>query len=598
MSVCKKLGTTKCAALTIAAAALLWSVAARVFLLLPFAKSFGFIGFQLLFIALPGMAALKLLRVSATPLQALCASYGLGMLAVVAVYFLCVPFGLQSYALYMLLGVAALSAAVLVIKRRQPLSAAKDEGELSVALGFAVLAGVITFVLLSMAYLNPAISGTRTYYHDTLYGVNLVTAAACSFPMQSLMMSGLQLLYHMFYYSYSALLYLVIGLPAFETTTQLSLIAIAPFAAACFVALAHSILKNKKLVLFASAVFCLIPSFFFTHSLYIDTLGFPLSIAYCMLAPVFFFSGQQQSRGINRSHITAVLLLVGALGAKGPLAVSVLFGICFVLLMELIRDKNLLIFPKGLLYAVTFFLFFMLLYGGGKSVGDSMSISPFYSAIRTDFAYLIYEKLPQPLYVALCVIWYCLSLSPIVSLSLAAVIVCLCRCRKADAPLLFAAGAGAEAMVMINLLKQGGSSELYFISGIYPLLFLAGLYAAKRIAQEKPFKKLPAILAAALLVLCLAGDAKDSLGYFTGAAEWKHRFPLGVPAAVHYSVFREEEVPRHEAQVLGAVTPADYEAYLWLKENTPEDAVIVSYRYERDNLYFCGSCFSERAFYL
>ena len=598
MFTCKKMGTTKTTALFIAAAALVWSVAARVLLLMPFGASLRFLAFQLLFIALPGMALFKLLRVNATPLQALCASYALGILAVVAVYFCFVPFGLQQYVLYGLLAVAALSAAVLFFNRKRHLSSEADGGEMRIALTFAAVAGVITFVLLSMAYLNPAISGERTYYHDTLYGINLVTAAARSFPLQSMMMSGLKLLYHMFYYSYSALLYLVIGLPAFETTTQLSLIAIAPFAAACFVALAKHICKRNRTVWFAAAVFVLIPSFNFAHSMNIDTLGFPLSMAYNMLAPVFFFRAQQQSRGINRSHILAAVLLVGALGAKGPLAVSVLFGFCFVLLLELIRDKNLLIFPKGLLYAVTFFLFFMLLYGGGSSVGDSMSISPFYSAIRTDFAYLLYEKLPQPLYVALCVIWYCLTLSPIFTLSMAAAIVCVSRCKKADELLLFALGAGAEAFVMINLLKQGGSSELYFISGIYPIIFLIGLHAANRIREEKPTGKPAAGVAAALLVLCLFFDAKTSLGYYSGAAEWKNRFYIGIPAAAKYSVFREEAVPLPETQVMGAVTPADYEAYLWLRDNTPEDAVIVSYRYERDNLYFCGSCFSERAFYL
>ncbi|MBR5501697.1 MAG: hypothetical protein IKV55_01555, partial [Oscillospiraceae bacterium] len=47
-----------------------------------------------------------------------------------------------------------------------------------------------------------------------------------------------------------------------------------------------------------------------------------------------------------------------------------------------------------------------------------------------------------------------------------------------------------------------------------------------------------------------------------------------------------------------AVSPAEYEAYLWLRDNTPEDAVIANYRYTQYNKFFCGSAFSERAFYL
>ena len=46
------------------------------------------------------------------------------------------------------------------------------------------------------------------------------------------------------------------------------------------------------------------------------------------------------------------------------------------------------------------------------------------------------------------------------------------------------------------------------------------------------------------------------------------------------------------------ITPEEYEAYIWLKENTPEDAVFSDYRYSTNNKYFCGSVFSERSCFL
>ncbi|MBR5501879.1 MAG: hypothetical protein IKV55_02475, partial [Oscillospiraceae bacterium] len=161
-----------------------------------------------------------------------------------------------------------------------------------------------------------------------------------------------------------------------------------------------------------------------------------------------------------------------------------------------------------------------------KIMGKLVLRNGFLPRKTADFALALRVKLPQPLYVALCVIWYCLTLSPIFMQSMAAAIVCLSRCKKADELLLFALGAGAEAFVMINLLKQGGSSELYFISGIYPIIFLIGLHAVNRIREEKPAGKHAAGVAAALLVLCLFFDAKTSLGYYSGAAEWKNRFYL------------------------------------------------------------------------
>lgn len=598
MSIFKNAGVTKRAFVQLACIAAVWVAAARVLLLMPFSASIGFLLFQLCCVVAPGAALHKLFAVKTTPLQSLVSCYGLGLLAVVAVYFCFIPFGFGNYILYGFIALAVLSLAVLFLKRKQHLSAEADTGELGIAIVFSAVALAITFVLLSMAYLNPELSGTRAYYHDTLYGVNLVTAASRSFPMRSLMMSGLTSFYHMFYYAYAACLRLLIGLPSFETTTQLTLITISPFVAAAFTALARMLCKQRRTLIFAAAAFTLIPAFHFTHSLYVDTLGFPLSMGYCIFTPLLFFKAQQLSRGLNRAHLLAAVFLVGALGAKGPLAVSILFGICFVLLVELIRDKNWWVIPKGLLYAVLFFAFFMLLYGGGAGIGDSMSVQPFYSAVESWLALQLRGKVPQWLLVILSVIWYCLTVSPLFSVSFAAVLFALfCRKERTE-PLWFCFGAAIEAFVMINLFKQGGSSEMYFVMSLYPILFAAALGVFEKADLRAALRKPLPLITAALLIFSLGYDAKISLGFFTGAAEWKGRFPIGIPAAVNYSVFNDSEVEIPETQADKVVTPEDYEAYLWLYENTPEDAVVVSYRYIKDNLYFCGSCFSERAFFL
>ena len=108
-------------------AAAVWTVAARLLLCMPFGASVRFLLFQLLCVVLPGLAVHKLFGLKTTPLQTLVFSYGFGFAAVVAVYFCFAPFTRCELIPYALVVLAVLSAAVLLLKRRQPLSTEADK---------------------------------------------------------------------------------------------------------------------------------------------------------------------------------------------------------------------------------------------------------------------------------------------------------------------------------------------------------------------------------------------------------------------------------------------------------------------------------------
>ena len=211
----------------------------------------------------------------------------------------------------------------------------------------------------------------------------------------------------------------VLNTTAFVSVLKLSLILIAPLCVLAFDCLAErcgvsGLIKHIQLLLFV-----IFPSCTYTHYLYMDTIGFPFGLLLSLISFLLFCIANTDKK-INIYHLFASAFLSAAMIAKGPIAVTYLFGICFVLLIELIKDKNLWVFPKGLLYAVPCLGLYLIVYGNGA--GDSMSLSFFYSAIRTPFSYSIYQKIPDWLFKTLSVLYYSLTMSGTVTVSLIIVI--------------------------------------------------------------------------------------------------------------------------------------------------------------------------------
>ncbi|MEA4912804.1 MAG: hypothetical protein VB092_09385 [Oscillospiraceae bacterium] len=594
------------AAVSVGVGFLLWAAAARFFLLMPWASILKFLGFQAFAVALPGLALAKLLRLRLSPLETLCVSYGLGVCALLAVYFIFAPFGLMTAIPWGVLAVSASAVAVLLRKRKQPLCEKADTGELRIALVFCTFAALATFVVLSCATLDPSLSGARSYYHDTLNGVALATSAARSFPMQILQMSGTEHRYHIFYFAYAAVMKLVTGLSSFEIVTKLTLITISPFAAAGIVAVARRVLKSTRSIVLSASLALLLPPYTFVVYLYSDVIGFTLGLAFAPLAVLLFLEASSQKK-FNRYYVLSSLILLGCLGSKGPVAITLLFGICFCLLLRLLREKDWSVIPKGLVYAVPFFICYFLLYAGGA--GDSMSFSLLYSAKRTGFAIAVRDILPPVVWEIVCFLSYLVLCDPVLFLYFVAVILYLCMFKKSRSTYMdFCFGGFLVAYILINLFKQMGSSEFYFLNIMLPFgcialsMLLEAVFGRLRAASVRTRRIAKAAACAGLCALTVL-SASGALPFYLGGEDG---YKLSLYTAIRYSRFSgalvtsDEDIAALETAGTrrSSITPLEYEAMLWLRDNTPQDAVICDGRYLTNNKYFAGSAFSERAFYL
>lgn len=590
-------GTMRRALVFTTAAVLVWSAFGMIFLALKPLDILAFLFFQILCVVSPGLALYKLLGLRGSPLEALTYSCALGLAAIVAVYFLFAPFGAMGAIPWAMLSLAAASGFALWRLRGRALCADADGGELKIALIFCAFALAATALCLSGSMLSPALSGMRSYFHDTLNGAGLTVSAMRGFPMTSIQMSGVPHYYHIFYFAYNAVLCLCTGIPAYDATMFYSLVTISPLIAAAVVLVAKRILRSNRLTVFAAVLALVIPQGFMAFYLYQDTIAFPMGLALSILAvDAFLCARHAGGKCWNRRHTAALLFLLMATGAKGPLGVTVLFGVCFVLLVSLIRDKKLSVIPTGLLYAVPFLIEYVLLYS--KGTANSMSWSPFYSAFRTPLYFSLAGRLPDFLAKLLSAVWYTVQAEPLVFASFLLLVIAAARRKKADDSQWFLLGGTLVSWALLNLFKQVGSSEIYFVLVLAPLCAVSTVQCAAdllRGAKSKLAKTVLAAVCAALLLPCaVSGTVRSAHSYW---GDFNESYDLGLSAAIRYSRFADTS-DNPIADRGKTITPAEYEAMVWLRDNTPQDAVVADGRYLLFDKYFCGSVFSERSFYL
>lgn len=578
---------------------IVWALCSRHFLGLPFCTSASFFAFLLLIIYIPGACLLSFSNYCFPVKEQVLFSFCLGFSLEMAVYFILAAAHLLSVFSSTLVGLSIVSLVLLLFRRKKLRSSISFYEPDTITALLCAISIVMTFVLLSMANLEPALVGARPYYHDTLNGVGLTVSASRSFPLQSLQMSGWIFPYHTGYYIYTASIMEMLGVTAFESVIKLSLIPIAPLNVLAFSVIADR-LKTERLVktvqLFSLSI---IPSFYYIHYLYMDTIGYPFGLLLCQSSLLLFFTGSRKSLTVNVLHLLASFTLSAAMVSKGPLAVPFLFGICFVLLIELIKEHNLHVFVKGLLYVVPFFTLYYLIYGSGAS--DSMFFYPLFSAIQTPFALSLSSSIPTWLFKLLCVLYYIPSLS--LTLFVSFIIVLFSQIRKNNTSFVsvFCLSAVSIGYILLNLFKQEGSSETYFVSGVYPVCYLlAGKILADCLFNKRKKGKIVTFVLVAFLALSAIPDIQTSLSMFLGDDATNASQATGFLAASTYSIENNKKGVHPDPSLIhgASVTPGQYEAYIWLRDNTAPDAVFSDYRYSVHNKYFAASVFSERSCYL
>ncbi|MCL1830252.1 MAG: hypothetical protein FWG21_02355 [Oscillospiraceae bacterium] len=571
---------------------LLVSLVYKLFLSVSLKDILLFITFQLLVVILPGFALTKLMKLKLPLLELSVLSYGLGLLVVIAVYFCLAPLKLAQFIPYGVILIVLLSVVTLYLTRSTKTMKPRITKSFIASIILASFTFILTFMVLSMASATPDTVGARSYHHDLTNGIALITSASFGFPMEFLQMAGTPHFYHPFFYAYCAVMKLTVGFSAFDIGSKYALVTIAPFYTLAFSALIRRLfVKSKQIWIAVISVFLLFPPFFYYVS--IDLLGFSLSIGFACCSVLFMLKAETRGGKIfNRYHIISMLFMVGCLGAKGSNGVTLVFALCFYLLVSLFQKARFgHVALTGLLYATPFFGAYFLLYQQGA---ESMILR---NGLMQNERLIYYSTLndswPQWLKLFCSNMMYTIIANPVLILCLIVIAVGVFIRGKRVGPIeTIALGAGLAGIVLSNMFLQHGSSEVYFLHTAIPFAFAGAYRTLKRIwlVFKEKFRTIAILLSTALL---LAFSFSQISMTTSGVGEYLKK-------AVNYSSLSAK--PRvssiSESQRPAVLTPDEYEGLLYIRDNTEKTAVIADGRYLIYNKYFMGTAFAERRFFL
>ena len=555
-----------------------------------------FLLFQLLCVLLPGITFVRIFKVKPGTLEYCAAVYGLGLLFNITVYFLFAPFLLTGYIPWALYGSAPVFIVILFLlrkgNRRIPFSR-----QLKTAVILSGFICILSFVFLSLSNLTPDITGARGYHHDLTNGISLITSASFGFPMEFLQMSGTTHYYHPFFFAYCACLKLSTGISAFDIGTKYSLVTIAPFFALSFISLIRRILFRTRAVIAAFILlFLSFPPLLYYITL--DLLGFSLSLGFACCSVLFYLKGDSStSKFLNRNYLLSILFMVGCLGAKGSNGVTLVFSLCFALLLSFFRgNKKKRTAVVGLVYAVSFFAAYFLLYRQGAT--GMILRADLMLSDRFKYFSSLPEGWPKWLRVVWVNLFFTIQANPGIILCLLIIVISYFIIKKKLNPITdIALGGILCGLTLSNMFLQYGSSEIYFLYTAIPFAAAATMYCSVKLFSVLKGRKRTVFVVLAAIVLLPA--------VCFGAAETLSGIKYMSADALEYSpfssgrLFSEDEVASiRSSKRPSMVTPEEYEGLLWIRDNTEKSAIIAEGRYIIYNKYFLGTAFCERRFWL
>ncbi len=574
---------------------------------LPMAEQLLFLIAQAAFVLLPGWA----LTLAINPQRDIPAffvlSYMLGMGVVIAEYFLFYALGLKEWMLLCMSVVSALSIFVIYKKR----AAMKQVRGRAANPAFFVLLGLLLVIALTTAVSNYNVppEGGRTFiYQDLVWNTGNVASIAHGFPVMDIHVSGLSFGYHFFANAFLAVFQNILGISSYLLNIKLLAIVQAFVLAGGLYLLFATLFKSKWAAAGASVVALLCCTVAMQHYMWYAYatpigMGFSLAAAACFIR---FMRRMDSAKLSDGDFIMFLILLAVAAGTKSLAAGGVIAGAGIVMLCQIFRRKNVktMLFAGILTLVVFAGLYAVMVYGtyspnsltkqfAATMYAETPEQPAYYTALREALPNMPVTAAKLLVYPLFLLLKYPVTVFSLVLL-LVALVLQLRKGAKHGWPThsgrikLFLFGGILVSLAVMSVVSQPGESQVLFLEGTVPLSVFALFYIAMEAWDGGRFAR---IAICAVIVFALG---------------W------GVCVTSRALYADSQNLPsRNNSQDTLAQNPYDsisrgeYEAMLWLKQNTPEDAVFATDRHYFVPAvgmdvarYYYYTAFSERQAYL
>jgi hypothetical protein len=548
---------------------------------------------QAAFVLVPGMAVAQVIQPQKNIIKLVMLSYLLGIVLVILEFYVFYALGAQDYLLIGMAGVALLGVWYL-LRNRDKLRDLKADNKSGWVLSM-LLAGFLTLVFFSALYASkvPDLGGHpyMNYYQDLLWNAGNTTAIASGFPVMDIHVAGLTFSYHFFTNVFLAAFKNILGVSSFvlyfKFLPVLQLIVFISALYLFFSQISKSVWLRAALV--AVAFFSSIV--FMRHMLW-QAYATLFALAFTVVAAAFFIRIFKNIENVkifkNRDFLLFLIFLCMAIGTKSLFAVVLIAGVGIVFLVQIIRRKNSLQILWGGLSMLAVLAFMVLTMVLGTHTYNSLSIDFLTPMMGENPAY--FQSLLAaigPAGAAFIAYPLFLFLKHTVLVLASVMLVCfLVRKRKADPTAVFLLSGILAGIIAASVFFQPGYSNALFMEAAVPFGIFAIYYVLKNSWENEKVKKAAKIILFCVVAGVLAVGVLPTIR--TVAQDWKTK------TANQYNVSPYDGISVYE-----------YEGMEWLKENTPEDAMVASDRmyfvpgedpyYAR---YFYYTAFSERTNYL
>ncbi len=481
---------------------------------------------------------------------------------------------------------------------------------------FVFLAFVFVFssLMTQYAYISPEYHPFSYLKIDYAYHAGIIDSLTDGYPPADPWVSGLSILYHFF-----AEMLLSIPAKLFGLTPENLIMGGTPVLLAPALSFAlygffmeFSQMKERAglycLALHFSNMFILkkFPNSWFLYHVYSNVNNAGLGIA-CILTVIpllkAFDSNEPEGRSLGRrsAFLVAVLMML-ATGIKGPVSLVLVGGMIGTVILGLIMRKiNVAAIGVTILSTISFVLIFVFVLGsqhsntsGGRLLNPGEITDIFF--LKSDIMEAL-SGMPRiaswlALLAVFSVFFFTAYLVPFIVGYLRELILVLSGRKDFSFSRITVYATCLAGFIGLIILDFNGNSQVYFgfVSAILtPMIvfwFFEDMHGSKPVSVKA---------VRAIFLICLGLAACSSLQYMHELAIRDYGFAVD---------------PDSAKDPYRTVTTAEYEGLIWIRDNTPEDALIASDRYfsvnpekysvesRGNNTHFGYAVYSQRCQYI
>jgi len=558
---------------------------------------------QVVFTLLPGMAFASLVRITGNKIKFICLSYFLGIFINIICYIAVYLAGAPDALLWVLIAVSALSL-ILIYKKRDVLKSLREDNAGAAMLSL-VTAGLLIVILVYTILNNftPDFTPNTFYYHDMLFNTGNITALYLRFPPLDIRDLGMSFNYHYLYTIFLAVYKNIFGISSFNLNFKLFPVTQILLFASSFYILFSRYIKNMLFAGIAIVLVLLSDEFIFIHVMW-AAFSTTFGIVLCMVSVYFFMKymeNMENAKIRDKNFWMAILFFGMASFAKGPFALVLLAAFGILLVYQLFRRKN----PKTV---VVHGLIALAVIGVSYLV-IMWNVSGF-NVLTKEFATLMTRRAPDyyqwaqsawggsmsPLLIkALTYPVYLLLNYTAVVIAFFMLLFSMIKWRREDIKKeLFLFSFISAGVLLASVTAQPGLSNMFFIMIAVPVSLLSIIIVFKRMGSFRSIiKKILLIAVASAIVISAGFNIRDAKNFTIMSIR---QYP---------SAGLTDNPALNTTPGANSISYDEYLGMLWLKENTPKDAVVAGDRYYytpsevlNDARYFYYTAFSERQFYL